>query len=583
MQSSADSSASSQGGAKPGLASLMRRAVNQARAEAAAQAASQDPAGIGLSSDVKEEPKAAPDGKKALAAMLRKAAQKMQQEEGALAADSGQMVDSQRAPVAPPTGKKALGAMLKRAAQKMQEKEAQPGSESLSMAALLDTTVQMTDSIQQPVTTQQQALHEEIQRLTAVFESERSGTGTLALDADNVHLSGLSHASSSDSARGLLPTSLDRRPIRHQSLGQRLGSILKGALSLQKQSGYMAIDGDEPLQHPEPPPGRRRALPRDASYLPEWLNQTLGLSSCSDGNLTPAAGDAFAALGDVNELVGIDDDNALPQWVDWSALKPEEEHSPATSVSRRPAPLDMSLIDTHNDPPPVNNPATPAATPKGQQLFDFWQQKSAAATLFADDSLGPALLSVHVRRGLSKTDSTSDPWSDQQESAPAEPVLDWASLGADGQDTRQTQTPGSHSAPGMRSRALTAESSQAGPDSSAEHRHQSSAVVGAVQPADTEAASMRPTDTQVGCVQPDTASAALIAELETASQLVHKQSLQQAELLEGLERALSQLSEHRLLIMNPEANQRSEDPLQGEQALHGYRLKMSSLLVYGQN
>ena len=331
MQSSADLSASSQGGAKPGLASLMRRAVNQARAEAAAQAASQDPAGIGLSSDVKEEPKAAPDGKKALAAMLRKAAQKMQQEEGALAADSGQMVDSQRAPVAPPTGKKALGAMLKRAAQKMQEKETQPGSESLPTAALLDDTVQKTDSIQQPVTTQQQALHEEIQRLTAVFESERSGTGTLALDVDNVHLSGLSHASSSDSARGLLPTSLDRRPIRHQSLGQRLGSILKGTLSLQKQSGYMAIDGDEPLQHPEPPPGRRRALPRDASYLPEWLNQTLGLSSSSDGNLTPAAGDAFAALGnaasgpgETNELVGIDDDNALPQWVDWSALKPHQ-------------------------------------------------------------------------------------------------------------------------------------------------------------------------------------------------------------------------------------------------------------------
>ena len=53
-------------------------------------------------------------------------------------------------------------------------------------------------------------------------------------------------------------------------------------------------------------------------------------------------------------------------------------------------------------------------------------------------------------------------------------------------------------------------------------------------------------------MQSGTTSAAFVAELETASRLVHTQSLQQAQLLEGLEHALSQLSEHRLLIQNPQ-------------------------------
>jgi len=44
-----------------------------------------------------------------------------------------------------------------------------------------------------------------------------------------------------------------------------------------------------------------------------------------------------------------------------------------------------------------------------------------------------------------------------------------------------------------------------------------------------------------------------LEELETASRLVHKQSVQQAELLEGIEHALSQLSEQCLLIQDPRA------------------------------
>ena len=58
----------------------------------------------------------------------------------------------------------------------------------------------------------------------------------------------------------------------------------------------------------------------------------------------------------------------------------------------------------------------------------------------------------------------------------------------------------------------------------------------------------------VSSLQPGSAeSTTLVAELEATSRLVHQQSLQQAELLSGLERALSQLSEHRLLVQNPQA------------------------------
>ena len=56
-----------------------------------------------------------------------------------------------------------------------------------------------------------------------------------------------------------------------------------------------------------------------------------------------------------------------------------------------------------------------------------------------------------------------------------------------------------------------------------------------------------------GDAQLHTASAVFLAELETASRLVHKQSVQQAELLKGIEQALSQLSEQRLLIQDPRA------------------------------
>jgi len=67
-----------------------------------------------------------------------------------------------------------------------------------------------------------------------------------------------------------------RALLRDAGLGQRLESILKGALSLPRQSSYMSIDGDEAQEHDDSSPSRRRALPRDTSYVPEWVNRGLG-------------------------------------------------------------------------------------------------------------------------------------------------------------------------------------------------------------------------------------------------------------------------------------------------------------------
>lgn len=71
------------------------------------------------------------------------------------------------------------------------------------------------------------------------------------------------------------------------------------------------------------------------------------------------------------------------------------------------------------------------------------------------------------------------------------------------------------------------------------------------QGASPDPTSMQHTD--AGQQQLSAAPAALLAELESASRLVHTQSAQQAELLAGLEHALAQLSEHRLLIQHPQA------------------------------
>ncbi len=267
------------------MASLMRRAVQQAKAEAAAQAA----AG------------------------------------GTAALDNGQTAVSAKAPKAPPTGEKALAAMLQKAAQKMQEAEAGPhlhavpsaSSDSKSAARkqqLEEDTDQLSATIDaqlsslassrsggQPVSDagtlpsaahRQQSLGE---RLGSIFKNMLSPSrqsSYIPLDADESPEAAADteggHQLSGQVAHGT------RAPPRHASLGERLGSVLNTALSLPRHSSYTAVSMEEPSVLPEPPedPGEasedplgevvedlrdpaedhgRRSFPRDAS-----LGQSLG-------------------------------------------------------------------------------------------------------------------------------------------------------------------------------------------------------------------------------------------------------------------------------------------------------------------
>ena len=489
---------------KPGLASLMRRAVKQAKAEAAAQAAAAAAAAAGQSP-----------------------------------AEMGHLTDAEGQSKGPSNGKKALSAMLKRAAKKMQEQEALAVSQSMQAATPPDASMHGDQPSPQTAPDQQQLQHEHQdtdQSLWPVHDSQQPLDAVeSALDAAHVRLHAPSQDSNPDSITKLLPSSLSdswRPPRRHQSLGERLSSLLK-ALSLPKQPAYMAVDGDQDSDMDEsseqPPPSSRRVLPRDASYLPEWLNQTLKLSPHASGDPFTASGDAVPAYGDAHEPLRSEEDTALPQWVDWSALKPEEEEEKvnAAPVRGRHAPLAVFVQDTPQEPEALHAEDTvvPATTPKGQSLFEFWQQKSAAGTPATSESLKPT--SVHARRYLSTEDTGS----------PLEP-----------------------------SPLATSESAATLPEGSEAHPHETLARAhwqGTSAEAQTLAEAQ--TGTGLAAVQAGSASAALVAELEAASQLVHKQSLQQAELLEGLERALSQLSEHRLLIQNPQARLQAlaEDRWQG--------------------
>ncbi|KAL0020782.1 hypothetical protein WJX79_001465 [Trebouxia sp. C0005] len=276
---------------------------------------------------------------------------------------------------------------------------------------------------------------------------------------------------------------------RDASLGQRLGSILKGALSLSRQPSYTSLSGDEdfdssdpygnsrrralprelslrerygsmslsrdpsyssPLGHSfggpagldtEPPvptsPGKRRALPRDASYLPDWVTRTHGQTPRGYGNgkASPRSrlGTSFSS---VSTLSDHEDDNFMPRWVDWpqSSLAPEvsphqaeeEAHddlTPAAPILQAPPhlrrqqkevqkaeaalprakrplslasnPLSLALVHTPSMNPQLDlTPSSPVATPKGQRLFDFWHQKAEQPVTAA----GPASASdIHSK------------------------------------------------------------------------------------------------------------------------------------------------------------------------------------------
>jgi len=221
-------------------------------------------------------------------------------------------------------------------------------------------------------------------------------------------------------------------------------------------------------------------------------------------------------------------------------------------------------------------PAHPVATPKGQRLFDFWHEKVDHQTsASANTSTPPPSLAV-------ASEANAELQSSSTHSA------DFPSLGQARSVLHVSQTPDALNMPS--SAQLAQHIQSAGPASGtrlqlemqAASLHLGSAGTAPHQQALTQSEPAQPLRTELhsglGQVQPSTAAAAaaagrqhqapadagwceehgatpaaLVAELEAASRLVHHQSLQQAQLLEGLEHALSELSEHRLLIQNPQA------------------------------
>ena len=301
-------------------------------------------------------------------------------------------------------GKKALGAMLRKAAQKMQEQEASAGPESATASATALATASTPRDKHSSLATHNAPDEKQQQSATTAnmpsSEQAHSSVRDTSVSAEGVQSSGLSLVSSHTSTVGLLPTEANLRkpPIRHQSLGERLGSILKGALSLPRQSAFIPlaqVDRDDGSGE-RLTPGSRSALPRAASYLPEWLNQTLGLASQTSGSAADALENPrFASEGLLSGLA-LEDSSDLPQWVDWSALKAQGEDQAAGGASVRHSPATLAL--PHQDPPWESSDAAPEpATPKGQRLFQFWQQKSAAGSPGADGSGQSGLASARVK------------------------------------------------------------------------------------------------------------------------------------------------------------------------------------------
>ncbi len=227
LQVLADASDKSTGGARSGIASLMRRAVQQAKAEAAAQAA----AGTGQASH---------------------------------ATDSGQSAESQEARST--KGKTALAAMVQQPAERTQHEEAEaaaavPGQEpSPGPDEILSQQAGSADDLDNP-------------------HPFRLSQQDDAVDPEQLQMSGLSQDSGSSVELQASDPDSGRPPMTTQSLGTRLGSMLKNALSPSRHSSYIPVDADSPPKAEgasessgQVTPGTgRSALPQDAN-----LGQRLG-------------------------------------------------------------------------------------------------------------------------------------------------------------------------------------------------------------------------------------------------------------------------------------------------------------------
>ena len=588
----------------------MRRAVQQAKVEAAAQAAvgPQQASHDGLPGDNQKAAQTDATGKEALAAKLQMAAQRMQQED-AKSADAGQ--GQELSPAADQVSSQPADSDASNDLETTQLSH-QDDAEDLDQLQVSDLADLQADHNSDSPPVKAPSLGNRLGSMLKTAFSPSRQSSYIPLDADSPP-----EAKEANEAPEQVLTSNGRRALpRDASLGQRLGSILKGALSLPRQPSYTSLSGDEDFDSSDPwgdsgrralprelslrerygsmslsrdpscsstlghsfagpeadtespipmSPGKRRALPRDASYLPDWVTRTHGQTprGSSIGNASPRSrlGTSFSSVSTSSDH---EDDNFMPRWVDWpqSSLHPqvslphaeEEAHNdptPAAPILQAPPhlrrqqkevqkaaaaltrakrplslaanPLSLSLVHTPSMNPQQDlRPSTPVATPKGQHLFDFWHQKAEQPVTAA----GPANISdiqskpvKHASQQVHNGAQQLTPSTTQQ--AETASGADAAQLNAAQIAHQADFLSGTQQSDGSHQQTVTATGSVQGLDGSDEQLH--------------------------------TASAVFLAELETASKLVHKQSVQQAELLRGIEHALSQLSEQRLLIQDPQA------------------------------
>ena len=442
------------------MASLMRRAVQQAKAEAAA------------------------------------AKVQAQQIQGGDATANARLRSQEQVPKPAGGDKQALASVLKKAAQLMQQQEAATESDTAPPSLARTATTQQGPGSLQDFLLNDAGLVEALQPQAQAGTTQGASTpGEEQLAATR------SRTSSCNSTEDLL---LGLPPERHQSLGKRLSAMLRGALTLSRQSSYVSLAADDADANDSVAAisslVRRRALPRDASYLPEWLNRTL--SSSSGGGLHDAALETQNLLQEQAE-----DASELPQWVDWSTMQLKEDAAPG---KLRPAPLALPVDETASTQLVLESEPTTAQsppTPKGHRLFEFWQQKSAAAATGPLDGQAPApsLPLAHAQRPQAvpqkRGQLSLQASASKLEVGPAQPQSDLSHM-----DWGEADLPLQHVVEGLQA-----------------------------QPA-------HPTHSEV------------TAELAATSRLVQQQSARQAELLEGLEHALSQISQHCLVIQNPTAH-----------------------------
>lgn len=280
-------------------------------------------------------------------------------------------------------------------------------------------------------------------------------------------------------------------------------------------------------------------------------------------------------------LLPVADLGSLPQWVDWPDLstgdtlgtRPEskDETIPTVPILMAPPHLrakHQQLPSTHTppmNPQPDAKLTTPVATPKGQRLFDFWHQKVDQQ---APDTAPPQPVSqsgAHVASGADAVQHSSSAQrpvdsgvSHHQDAKSARDLADkLAMLSTPSQQAKHAQQALRSSRPvpmdnplvqmPVPAQAPTAQLTATAAAWLLEGPSQSVAVATTQHQLPSAGPGPEPS------VQSDSTPAGLVAELETASRLVHQQSLQQAQLLDGLEHALAELSEQRLLIQNRQA------------------------------